>query len=82
VLILSGSLDSLTPRLDGATLVARQMGRSARLVTLANLTHVTEQDGDSGCAMSIYQRFVSNPGGRAVIGGLWWTGAGQSRQAL
>ena len=26
VLILSGSLDSLTPRLDGATLVARQMG--------------------------------------------------------
>ena len=63
VLILSGSLDSLTPRLDGATLVARQMGRSARLVTLANLTHVTEQDGDSGCAMSIYQRFVSDPGG-------------------
>ena len=65
VLILSGSLDSLTPRLDGATLVARQMGRSARLVTLANLTHVTEQDGDSGCAMSIYQRFVSDPGGLA-----------------
>jgi pimeloyl-ACP methyl ester carboxylesterase len=63
VLILSGSLDSLTPRLDGATLVARQMGRSARLVTLANLTHVTEQDGNSGCAMSIYQRFVSDPGG-------------------
>jgi pimeloyl-ACP methyl ester carboxylesterase len=63
VLILSGSLDSLTPRLDGATLVARQMGRSARLVTLANLTHVTEQDGDSGCAMSIYQRFVRDPGG-------------------
>jgi pimeloyl-ACP methyl ester carboxylesterase len=63
VLILSGSLDSLTPRLDGATLVARQMGPSARLVTLANLTHVTEQDGDSGCAMSIYQRFVSDPGG-------------------
>ena len=63
VLILSGSFDSLTPRLDGATQVARQMGRSARLVTLANLTHVTEQDGDSGCAMSIYQRFIENPGG-------------------
>ena len=63
VLILSGSLDSLTPRLDGATLVARQMGPSARLVTLANLTHVTEQDGDSACAMSIYQRFVRDPGG-------------------
>ena len=63
VLILSGSLDSLTPRLDGATLVARQMGPSARLVTLANLTHVTEQDGNNGCAMSIYQRFVQDPGG-------------------
>ena len=61
VLILSGSLDSLTPRLHGATLVARQMGPSARLVTLANLTHVTEQDGESGCAMSIYQRFVGIP---------------------
>ena len=63
VLILSGSLDSLTPRLDGATVVARQMGRSARLVTLANLTHVTEQDGNSSCAMSVYQRFVRDPGG-------------------
>ncbi len=62
VLILSGSLDSLTPRLDGATLVARQMGPSARLVTLANLTHVTEQDGNSACAMSIYRRFVRDPG--------------------
>ena len=62
VLILSGSLDSLTPRLDGATLVARQMGPSARLVTLANLTHVAEQDGNSACAMSIYQRFVRDPG--------------------
>jgi pimeloyl-ACP methyl ester carboxylesterase len=61
VLILSGGLDSLTPRLDGATLVARQMGRSARLVTLANLTHVTEQDGDNACAESIYQRFVLRP---------------------
>ena len=62
VLILSGSLDSLTPRLRGATLVARQLGRSARLVTLANLTHVTEQDGNAACAMSIYRRFVAEPG--------------------
>ena len=62
VLILSGSLDSLTPRLRGATVVARQMGRSARLVTLANLTHVTEQDPGSACAMSIYRRFVADPG--------------------
>ena len=63
VLILSGSLDSLTPRLDGATLVARQLGPLARLVTLANLTHVTEQDGNSGCAMSIYRRFIRDPAG-------------------
>ncbi|HEX3490578.1 MAG TPA: alpha/beta hydrolase, partial [Streptosporangiaceae bacterium] len=63
VLILSGGLDSLTPRLDGATLVARQMGRSARLVTLANLTHVTEQDGDNACAESIYRRLVAWPAG-------------------
>jgi len=65
VLILSGSLDSLTPRLRGATVVARQLGRSARLVTLANLTHVTEQHGNSGCAMSIYRRFITDPAGLA-----------------
>ena len=62
VLILSGTLDSLTPRLHGATLVARQMGPSARLVTVANLTHVTLQDQDDACPASIYQRFVLRPG--------------------
>src|SRR5207245_3351656 len=41
VLILSGTLDSLTPKLDGATLAARQIGPSARLVTVANLTPAT-----------------------------------------
>ena len=61
VLVLSGTLDSLTPRLGGATLVARQMGRSARLVTLANMTHVAGQDANNGCALSIYRRFVSRP---------------------
>jgi hypothetical protein len=65
VLILSGGFDSLTPRLRGATVVARQVGRSARLVTLANLTHVVEQDGDNGCAESIYRRFVARPGNLA-----------------
>jgi pimeloyl-ACP methyl ester carboxylesterase len=63
VLILSGTLDSLTPWLDGASLVARQMGRSARLVRVANLTHVTLQDTDDSCPASIYQRFVADPGG-------------------
>ncbi len=62
VLILSGTLDSLTPRLGGATLVARQMGPSARLVTVANLTHVTLQDRNDACPASIYQRFVLHPG--------------------
>jgi hypothetical protein len=62
VLVLSGSIDSLTPRLHGATLVTRQMGPSARLVVLANLTHVTLQDANDACAASIYQRFVMRPG--------------------
>jgi pimeloyl-ACP methyl ester carboxylesterase len=62
VLILSGTLDSLTPRLHGATLVARQMGPSARLVTVANLTHVTLQDTNDACPASIYRRFVFDPG--------------------
>jgi pimeloyl-ACP methyl ester carboxylesterase len=62
VLILSGTLDSLTPRLHGATLVARQMGRSARLVTVANLTHVTLQDANDACPALIYQRFIRHPG--------------------
>jgi pimeloyl-ACP methyl ester carboxylesterase len=63
VLILSGTLDSLTPRLHGATLVARQMGPSARLVTVANLTHVTLQDADDACPAAIYRRFVRDPAG-------------------
>jgi pimeloyl-ACP methyl ester carboxylesterase len=61
VLIMSGTLDSLTPRLDGATLVARQMGRSARLVTFANLTHVTLQDQNDACPASVFQHFVADP---------------------
>jgi pimeloyl-ACP methyl ester carboxylesterase len=62
VLIMSGTLDSLTPRLHGATLVARQMGPSARLVTFANLTHVMLQDANDACPASVYQRFVLDPG--------------------
>ncbi len=62
VLILSGTLDSLTPRLHGATLVARQMGRSARLVTFANLTHVMLQDADDSCPAAVYRQFVRRPG--------------------
>jgi pimeloyl-ACP methyl ester carboxylesterase len=62
VLILSGTFDSLTPWLRGATLVARQMGPSARVVRIANLTHVALQDGNDSCPAAIYQRFVRHPG--------------------
>ncbi len=62
VLILSGTLDSLTPWLRGATVVAREMGPSARVVRVANLTHVTLQDANDACPASIYQRFVTDPG--------------------
>jgi pimeloyl-ACP methyl ester carboxylesterase len=61
VLILSGTLDSLTPWLDGASLVASQMGKSARLVRVANLTHVTLEDANDACPASIYQSFVADP---------------------
>jgi pimeloyl-ACP methyl ester carboxylesterase len=67
VLILSGTLDSLTPWLHGATLVARQMGPSARVIRVANLTHVTLQDSNDSCPASIYQRFVRNPAGLASM---------------
>jgi pimeloyl-ACP methyl ester carboxylesterase len=62
VLVMSGTLDSLTPRLHGATLVTRQMGPSARLVTFANLTHVMLQDANDACPASVYQRFILDPG--------------------
>jgi pimeloyl-ACP methyl ester carboxylesterase len=62
VLVMSGTLDSLTPRLRGATLVTRQMGPSARLVTFANLTHVMLQDANDACPASVYQRFILDPG--------------------
>jgi pimeloyl-ACP methyl ester carboxylesterase len=61
VLIMSGTFDSLTPRLDGATLVAHQIGPSARLVTFANLTHVMLQDQNDACPASIYQAFIRRP---------------------
>lgn len=67
VLILSGTFDSLTPWLHGAALVARQMGRSARVVRVANLTHVTLQDSNDGCPAVIYQRFVRHPTGLARL---------------
>jgi pimeloyl-ACP methyl ester carboxylesterase len=65
VLILSGTADSLTPWLDGASLVAKQMGKSARVVRVANLTHVTLQDADDACPAQIFQTYLKNPAGLA-----------------
>ncbi len=65
VLILSADLDSLTPRLGGATLVTRQMGPSARLVTFPNLTHVALQDANDACPALVFQRFLRDPGNLA-----------------
>ena len=65
VLILSGTADSLTPWLDGATVVASQFGKSARVVRVANLTHVTLQDADDACPAQIFQTFLNNPAGLA-----------------
>jgi pimeloyl-ACP methyl ester carboxylesterase len=62
VLILSGTFDSLTPWLDGASLVASQVGKSARLVRFANLTHVMLQDGNDSCPAQVFQSFISHPG--------------------
>jgi hypothetical protein len=41
------------------------MGPSARVIRVANLTHVTLQDSNDSCPASIYQRFVRNPAGLA-----------------
>ncbi len=65
VLVLSGTLDSLTPWLHGATVVAHDMGPSARVIRVANLTHVTLQDANDACPASLYQRFVRDPAGVA-----------------
>jgi pimeloyl-ACP methyl ester carboxylesterase len=67
VLILSGTADSLTPWLHGASLVARQMGPSARVVRVANLTHVLLEDADDACPASILQRFLRRPGNLAHL---------------
>jgi len=65
VLILSGTFDSLTPWLNGASLVASQIGKSARVVRVANLTHVTLQDDNDACPAQIFQTFINNPAGLA-----------------
>jgi hypothetical protein len=47
--------------------VARQMGSSARVVVLHNLTHVTAEGVLVGCASSIYRAFVADPSDLATM---------------
>jgi pimeloyl-ACP methyl ester carboxylesterase len=62
ILVLGGALDSLTPLLDGGTVVARQMGPSARLIRVGNTTHVTAEVDPFDCASKLVRTFVANPG--------------------
>jgi len=61
VLVLGGTLDSLTPLLDGGTVVAREMGASARLIRVVNTTHVTAEVDPFNCASKLVREFVANP---------------------
>jgi pimeloyl-ACP methyl ester carboxylesterase len=61
VLVLGGTLDSLTPLLDGGTVVTRQMGASARLIRVVNTTHVTAEVDPYNCASRLVREFVANP---------------------
>jgi pimeloyl-ACP methyl ester carboxylesterase len=63
VLVLGGTLDSLTPLLGGGTVVATQMGVSARLVRVVNMVHVTAEVDPWHCASTLVQEFVADPGG-------------------
>jgi pimeloyl-ACP methyl ester carboxylesterase len=62
VLVLGGTLDSLTPLLDGGTVVTRQMGASARLIRVFNTTHVTAEVDPFNCASKLVRAFVAHPG--------------------
>ncbi|HXS44755.1 MAG TPA: alpha/beta hydrolase [Solirubrobacteraceae bacterium] len=65
VLVLGGDLDSLTPLSDAELFVPR-LGRTVRVVTLANTVHVTSE-GDTtlsvgaACARAIIRAFVRAP---------------------
>ena len=61
VLVLGGDLDTLTPSYAGGRVVARQMGPSARFVSVPNTTHVTAEGDGNHCASVIVQRFVAAP---------------------
>jgi hypothetical protein len=67
VLVLNGSLDSLTPAAGGAH-VARQLGRSAHARVAANNVHLVSLTHDGQCGARVLRRFVAAPRARGRAG--------------
>ncbi len=66
VLVLNGSIDSLTPAQGGAH-VARQVGSSARFVEVPNMVHLVGLDDPYGCGASLVEAFVAHPDRLATL---------------
>jgi pimeloyl-ACP methyl ester carboxylesterase len=60
VLILNGSLDSLTPAAGGAH-IHRQIGSASRHIVTANEVHLVGLDSPYPCGASIIRRFMTTP---------------------
>ena len=60
VLILNGSLDSLTPAAGGAH-IARQIGSAARAVVVPNTVHLVALDNPHPCGEDLVRRFIAHP---------------------
>jgi pimeloyl-ACP methyl ester carboxylesterase len=60
ILVLNGSIDSLTPAQGGAH-VAAQLGPEARFVEVPNMVHLVGLDDPYGCGASLVQAFVAHP---------------------
>lgn len=60
VLVLNGSLDSLTPAAGGAH-VARQLSSAARSVVVPNMVHLVGLDDRYGCGAGLVRRFIARP---------------------
>lgn len=60
VLVLNGSIDSLTPPQGGAH-VASQLGPEARFVEVPNMVHLVGLSDPYGCGSSLVQAFVAHP---------------------
>jgi pimeloyl-ACP methyl ester carboxylesterase len=60
VLILNGSLDSLTPAAGGAH-IHRQIGATSRHVVVANMVHLVGDEDPYGCGQTLVRRFFRDP---------------------